>query len=172
LKRQEAVKPKELRKQGHWGMSKHAITRHEKREARKKTAATTSAEVEAAIREDYDGAVADEAIDNGALEAVVLVETDHATKEAEKEAQVKQKNEVSDTKKMLALKEQLRKYERTDRPRRRVTSTASLLSTQNEFTVRGGGTKAKPKKVRANKQGESKPKRIKENLKATSSKRR
>jgi hypothetical protein len=73
LKRQEAVKPKELRKQGHWGMLKHAITGHvyEKREARKKAAATTL-----------------------------------------------------------------------------------LESIQNEFTVRGGGTKAKPKKVRANKQGE------------------
>jgi hypothetical protein len=39
---------------------------------------------------DCNGAVADENIDNRALEDMALVKADHATKEAEKEATVKQ----------------------------------------------------------------------------------
>jgi hypothetical protein len=56
---------KELKKQGHWGMSEHAFIWHEKRKARKKAAAATnSAEVKVAIIADCDGAVTGEGIDN------------------------------------------------------------------------------------------------------------
>jgi hypothetical protein len=61
-------------------------------------------------------------------------------------------------KKLLLLKEQLLEHERTDRPRRRATSTAMLESIQNEITIQGGESKAKkPKfkrKAKANEQGE------------------
>jgi hypothetical protein len=90
-------------------------------------------------------------IDNGALDAMAIVAPDHATKGAEKEAQVKQKKKLDEAKKMRALKEQLQEHERTDRPRRRVTSMALLESMQNEVTIRGGESKAKPKKAKANK---------------------
>ena len=129
--KEEAEKVEEQKKQGHWGMSKHAITRHEKREARKKAAATNSAESEASIIADTDGAVADESIDNnGALDVMAIVAPDHATKGAEKEAQVKQKKKLDEAKKMRALKDaQLREHKRrTDRPHRRVTSIALLES--------------------------------------------
>jgi hypothetical protein len=134
-------------------MSKHAITRHEHREARKKAAATNSAEAEATIAADYDAAIADEAIDKSALEAMALVEAEHGTEEAEKDAEVKKKKILADAKKLLLLKEQLLEHERTDRPRRRVTSTAMLESIQNEITIQGGNSKAKkPKrKAKANK---------------------
>jgi hypothetical protein len=53
------------------------------REARKKAAATNSAEAEASatIAADYDAAIADEAIDKSALEAMAHVEAEHGTKE-------------------------------------------------------------------------------------------
>jgi hypothetical protein len=59
--RLNAEKAEELRKKGFSGMSKHAITRHEHSEARKKAAVTNSAEAEATIAADYDAAIADEA---------------------------------------------------------------------------------------------------------------
>jgi SLT domain-containing protein len=40
-----------------------------------------SAEAEANIAADYDAAIADEAIDKSALEAMALVEAEHGTKE-------------------------------------------------------------------------------------------
>ena len=135
--RLNAEKAEELRKKGFSGMSKHAITRHEHREARKKAAATNSAEAEATIAADYDAAIADEAIDKSALEAMALVEPEHGTKEAEKDAEVKKKKKLADAKKLLLLKEQLLEHERTDRPRRRATSTAMLESIQNEITIQG-----------------------------------
>jgi hypothetical protein len=143
----------ESRKKGFSGMSKHAITRHEHREARKKAAATNSADAEATIAADYDAAIADEAIDKSALEAMALVEAEHGTKEAEKDAKVKKKKKLADAKKLLLLKEQLLEHERTGRPRRRATSTAMLESIQNEIPIQGGKSKAKkPKrKAKANK---------------------
>jgi hypothetical protein len=81
--RLNAEKAEDLRKKGFSGMSRHAITRHEDREARKKAAATKSAEAEATIAADYDAAIADEAIDKRALEAMALVKAEHGTKEAE-----------------------------------------------------------------------------------------
>jgi hypothetical protein len=89
--RLNAEKAEELRKKGISGMSKHAITRHEHREARKKAAVTNSAEAEATIAADFDAAIADEAIDKSALEAMALVEAEHGTKEAEKIAEAKKK---------------------------------------------------------------------------------
>jgi hypothetical protein len=100
-----AEKAEELRKKGISGMSKHAITRHEHHEARKKTAATNSAEAEATIAADYDAAIADEAIDKSALEAMALVKAEHGTKEAEKDAEVKKKKKLADAKKLLLLAE-------------------------------------------------------------------
>jgi hypothetical protein len=82
-------------------MSKHAITRHEHREARKKAAATNSAE--ATIAADYDAAIADEAIDKSALEAMALVEAEHGTKEAEKDAEAKKKKKLADAKKAVVV---------------------------------------------------------------------
>jgi hypothetical protein len=113
------------------GVLGHVKTCHhsdEHREARKKAAATNSAEAEAIIAADYDAAIADEAIDKSALEAMALVEAEHGTKEAEKDAEVKKKKKLADAKKLLLLKEQLLEHERTDRPRRRATSTAMLES--------------------------------------------
>jgi hypothetical protein len=79
---------------------------------------TNSAEVEATIAADYDAAIADEAIHKSALEAMALVEAEHGTKEAEKDAEVNlKKKKLADAKKLLLLKEQLLEHERTDRPR-------------------------------------------------------
>jgi hypothetical protein len=83
-----AEKAEELRKKGISGMSKHAITRHEHHEARKKTAATNSAEAEATI-----------------AAAMALVKAEHGTKEAEKDAEVKKKKKLADAKKLLLLAE-------------------------------------------------------------------
>jgi hypothetical protein len=60
---------------------------------------------------------------------------------------------LADAKKLLLLKEQLLEHERTDRLRRRATSTAMLESIQNDITIQGGKSKAKkPKrKAKANK---------------------
>jgi FAD/FMN-containing dehydrogenase len=104
-------------------MSIHAITRHEHRLVRRHTQLTNSAEAEATIAADYDAAIADEAIDKSALEAMALVKAEHGTKEAEKDAEAnKKKNE-----KLLLLKEQLLEDERTDRPRRCATSTLTAM---------------------------------------------
>jgi hypothetical protein len=90
--RLNAEKAEELRKKGFSGMSKYAITRHEHREARKKAAVTNSAEAYVhTIAADHDAAIADEAIDKSALEAMALVEAEHGTKEAEEDAEVKKK---------------------------------------------------------------------------------
>jgi predicted metal-dependent phosphoesterase TrpH len=74
-------------------MSKHAITRREHRKAcnYKKAAATNSAEVEATIAAAFNAAIADEAVNKSALDAMALVEAEHGTKEAEKEAETRRK---------------------------------------------------------------------------------
>jgi hypothetical protein len=110
---------------------------------------TNSAEAEATIAADYDAAIADEAIDKSALEAMALVEAEHGTKEAEKDAEDKKKKKLADAKKLLLLKEQLLEHERTDRPRRCATSTAMLESIQNEITIQSGKSKAKKPKRKA-----------------------
>jgi hypothetical protein len=125
----------------HSARKKAAATNSAEAEARKKAAATNSAEAEATIAADYDAAIADEAIDKSALEAMALVKAEHGTKEAEKDAEVKKKKKLADAKKLLLLKEQLLEHERTDRPRRRATSTAMLESIQNEITFQGGKSK-------------------------------
>jgi hypothetical protein len=81
-------KVEELRSAGTLGMSKYAITRREKREDRKLTAVQSSAEAEAVIMVDYDGnrEIVDEDMDNNAMNAMALVEAEHATKEATKVA--------------------------------------------------------------------------------------
>ena len=73
------------------------------------------AEAEATIVKDYDSAVVGEDIDKRALDAMALVEADHGTKEAEKEADVKKKKKLNEAKKLVALKAQLKEIERTDR---------------------------------------------------------
>jgi hypothetical protein len=127
--KQDAETAEVLRKKGFSGISKHAITRHERREARKKAAATNSIEAEATIAADFDAAIADEleAIDKSALDAMALVEAEHGTKEAEKEAETKKKKILADAKKLLSLKEQLLEHERTDRPHRRATSIQNKI---------------------------------------------
>jgi hypothetical protein len=121
--KQDAEKAEELRKKGFSGMSKHAITQHEHREARKKAVATDSAEAEATIAADFDAAIAEEANSKNALDAMALGDAEHGTKEAEKEAEAKNKMKLADAKKLLLLKEHLLEHERTDRPHRRATST-------------------------------------------------
>jgi hypothetical protein len=75
------------------GVIGHVNTCHHSARAqvRKKAyaAATNSAEAEAIIAADYDAAIADEAIDKSALEAMALVKAVHGTKEAEKDAEFK-----------------------------------------------------------------------------------
>ena len=98
---EETKKAGEQRKQGVWGMSKHSVTRREKHEDRKKAAAGSSKEAdsEVIIMQHFDNAVVDEDIDDGALDAMALVEADDGTKEAEKEADAEKKNKVDDAKK-------------------------------------------------------------------------
>ena len=100
--------------------------------------------------EDCDSAVFDEDIDKGALEAMALViQADHGTKEVEEEADAKKKNKLDDAKKLVALKEQLTEFERTDRPRRRAIPTALLESIQNEITMQGRKSKSNQSKKNA-----------------------
>jgi hypothetical protein len=108
-------KAEELREKGLSGTSKHAITRHEHREARKKAAATNSAEAEATIAADFDAAIADEAIDKSAVDAMALVQAENSTKEAEKEAEARKKNKLTDAKRLLLLREQLLEHERANK---------------------------------------------------------
>ena len=97
--------------------------------------------------EDCDSAVFDEDIDKGALEAMALViQADHGTKEVEEEADAKKKSTMDDAKKLVALKKQLTEFERTNRPRRRATSTALLESIQNEVTIQGRNSKSNQSK--------------------------
>jgi hypothetical protein len=92
---------------------------------------------------------ADEAIDKSALEAMALVEAEHGTKEAEKDAEAKKKKKLADAKKLLLLlKEQLLEYERTDRPRRRATSSAMLESIQNKITIQLKAVRARPRSLK------------------------
>ena len=114
--REAAKMAEEQKKQGLWGMSKYTITRREKCEDRKEAAAANCAEAEATTVEDCDSAVVDEDFDKGALDAMVLVEADHGTKEAEKEADVKKNNKLNEAKKLVAVKAQLKEIERTERP--------------------------------------------------------
>jgi hypothetical protein len=67
--KQDAGKAEEMRKIGFSGTSSN---RHEIREARKKAAATDSAEAEATIAADFDAAIADKVIDKSALDAMAL----------------------------------------------------------------------------------------------------
>jgi SLT domain-containing protein len=81
----------------------------------KEAAATNSAEAEANIAANFDAAIADEAINKSALDAIALVEAEHGTKEAEKEAEANKKRKLADAKKLLLLlKYQLLEDERTD----------------------------------------------------------
>jgi hypothetical protein len=80
---------------------------------------------------------------------MALVEAEHGTQEAEKDAEVKKSKKLAYAKKLLLLKEQLLEHERTDRPRRRATSTAMLESIQNEIMIQGGKSKAKKPKRKA-----------------------
>jgi len=134
------------KKQGTFGMTKHAITRREKRAARKSAAAASYSEAEAAVLEemvDCDGAVPNEDIDRLAIASMGLVEAEHATKEAEKKAEAKKKKKLDDAKELM--KAQLEEFERNDQPRRRVASTALLESIQNSITIQGSKSKAKVK---------------------------
>jgi multisubunit Na+/H+ antiporter MnhC subunit len=97
--KQDGEKAEELREKGFSGMSKHAITRHEHREARKRAAATNSAEAEVTIpllQILMLHAIVDEAINKSALDAMALVEDEHGTKEAEKKVEAKKKKKLAD----------------------------------------------------------------------------
>jgi hypothetical protein len=68
-----------------------------------------------------------------------------------------EERKLADAKKLVLLKEQLLEHERTDRPRRRATSTAMLESIQNETTIQGGKSK-RPRSLKKRKAKASKAK--------------
>jgi hypothetical protein len=129
-------KAEELRKKGFSGISKHAITRHEHREAHKKAAATNINSAEAIIPllqiMNNGAAIADEAMDKSALEAMALVEAELARRKQRRMQKPIRKINWLTPKKLLLLKEQLLEHERTDRPRRRATSTAMFVRVDSE----------------------------------------
>jgi hypothetical protein len=121
---------------------KHAITRQEKRQARRKARddGKQASEADAGF-DDQGQEEVDEAMDAAALAAIEPVcEQENATKKQAANTAAKRKAKLVEAKELLA------EMERSDRPRRRKASRAMLQALQNKLTYRSSGSSGSKRK--------------------------